>query len=305
MHTAYAPGTEFTLDESRLDGVAARYPIDTDHDALLALTTVVEGDRAGGPLLIGPCGIDVALLTDADGDIDGYRVILLPDDDEDAPGLASRIQRVSELHVAGYDTAGIIRHFVHVANDLLALHQALTAAHGADGIVLTRSQLRAWTGSDLTAADLTRLAMCIPASTIPGELRAIVSQAMGLPACHSRQEEEGARAAAGSLNRWAASLTARILTSLRFTAHFTPEAWQRDYAVEVDPEGPREWDCTAYALEHLDYLAQMRQAHGGNLDSPEGVLDGHDRFKADPAAPKWVRDWHGPYTIRITAQEES
>jgi hypothetical protein len=290
----------FTLDESRVAGVAARYPIGTDHEALLALEAVIHGDRAGGPLLTGPCGLDVDLLTGADGDIDGYRVILLPDDDKDAPGLASSIQRVSELRAAGHDTAGIIRDFARVANGLLALHQGRGAAQGAtaSGILLTGPQLRAWTGRDLNAADLACLRMCIPASTIPGTVGAIARQAMGLPAGDGQHGDTGTRPAAGGRHRKADSCP-------RFIAHFTPEAWTRDYAVEVDAEGPRAWDCTAFALEQLDYLAELAQKHHENLDSPEGALDVADRFKGDPAAPQWVRDWPGPCTIRITAQEGS
>jgi hypothetical protein len=124
MHTAHDPVTEFTLDERRLPDVAARYPIETDHDALLALETVIRGDRAGGPLLKRPCGIAVDLLTNADGEIDGYRIILRPERDADAPGLASGIQRASHHRAAGRDTTGIIRDFTRVANSLLARHQA-------------------------------------------------------------------------------------------------------------------------------------------------------------------------------------
>jgi hypothetical protein len=87
----------------------------------------------------------------------------------------------------------------------------------------------------------------------------------------------------------------------RYVAHFTPEAWVNNQAIEVDPAGPREWDCTAYAMEDLAYLARL-DAHGESLDSPQGAVDNDDVFKGDPAAPQWVRDWSGPFTIRITRQ---
>ena len=48
----------------------------------------------------------------------------------------------------------------------------------------------------------------------------------------------------------------------RYTAHFTPEAWQGGSAAEVDPEGPQEWDCTVYARQHRAYLARTALAHG-------------------------------------------
>jgi hypothetical protein len=87
-----------------------------------------------------------------------------------------------------------------------------------------------------------------------------------------------------------------------YTAHFTPEAWQRDQAVEVDPEGPQEWDCTAYARQDRAYLASTALAHGEDPDGPAGVLDRDDVFRADPAAPQWVREWRGLFTIRVTRE---
>jgi hypothetical protein len=83
---------------------------------------------------------------------------------------------------------------------------------------------------------------------------------------------------------------------IRFTAHFTPEAWVNDNAIEVDADGPQEWDCTAYALANQDYLTRLEVR---DMDGEFGVVDNDDRFKHDPAAPQWVRDWHGPCTIRI------
>ena len=31
-----------------------------------------------------------------------------------------------------------------------------------------------------------------------------------------------------------------------FTAYFVPQAWQNDYAIDVDPEGDQRWNCTAF-----------------------------------------------------------
>ena len=114
--------TEFTLDESRLADAAGRYEIETDHDALLALEAVILGDGDGGPMLAGPCEVAIDLLADADGELDGYRIILHPDAGEATPWLASSIQRVSYHRSDGRDTAGIIRDLVRVANSLLAWH---------------------------------------------------------------------------------------------------------------------------------------------------------------------------------------
>lgn len=90
---------------------------------------------------------------------------------------------------------------------------------------------------------------------------------------------------------------------MTYIAHFTPEAWVRDQAVETDAEGPQTWDCTAFAQQRLDYLEKMRRteeqiAVNGDIDR-DGILDVHDVFKDDPAAPAWVRDWRGPFTIRV------
>ena len=87
-----------------------------------------------------------------------------------------------------------------------------------------------------------------------------------------------------------------------YIAHFTPEAWQQDQAIEVDAEGPQEWDCTAWAQQHPDYMDRITMlARGGDTD---GVLDRDDLFQSDPAAPQWVREWRGPFTIRVRWEEQ-
>lgn len=83
----------------------------------------------------------------------------------------------------------------------------------------------------------------------------------------------------------------------RFWAHFTPEAWVRDQAIEVDSEGPQTWDCTRFATENIAYLVSLPA--GDDLADAFGVIDNDDVFKADPDAPEWVREWRGPFTIRI------
>jgi hypothetical protein len=116
--------TEFILDESRLADVAGRYEIENDHDALLALEAVIHGDSDGSLLLGCPCEVAIDLLANADGELDGYRIVLHPAADENLPWLASSIQRASEHRDNGRGTAGIIRDFVRVANSLLTSHHA-------------------------------------------------------------------------------------------------------------------------------------------------------------------------------------
>ncbi len=91
--------------------------------------------------------------------------------------------------------------------------------------------------------------------------------------------------------------------STTYTAHFTPEAWSSDQIIEVDAEGPQTWDCTAYASQNLLYLARVAARRGESTSTPGGVLDNDDVFKNDPDAPQWVREWHGPFTIRITGTD--
>jgi hypothetical protein len=88
---------------------------------------------------------------------------------------------------------------------------------------------------------------------------------------------------------------------MRYIAHFTPEVWVNDYAIEAAPQGPQEWDCTALATspDGDAYLARLVDGGLGDLSDPYGVLDNDDWFSDDPAAPEWVRNWQGPFTIRI------
>ena len=82
----------------------------------------------------------------------------------------------------------------------------------------------------------------------------------------------------------------------RIIARFNPQAWVNDYAIEVDPEGEQEWDATvAFGELHPDYRTQLV----AEIDGTGEALDRHDALKLDPAAPAWVRDYRGPFDIRI------
>jgi hypothetical protein len=86
----------------------------------------------------------------------------------------------------------------------------------------------------------------------------------------------------------------------RYTAHFTPEAWQRDQAIEVDAPGPQEWDCTEFARQIPGYIHWL--AGRGNIT--RGVTDNDDLFKGDPHAPGWAAVWQGPFTITIRQETQ-
>lgn len=61
-----------------------------------------------------------------------------------------------------------------------AVAAGAVAAGPGGGVVLTRAQIREWTGLDLTPAEMGRLASCIPGSSIPDAIGVIVTDAMGL-----------------------------------------------------------------------------------------------------------------------------
>lgn len=79
------------------------------------------------------------------------------------------------------------------------------------------------------------------------------------------------------------------VTAPRIIAAFHPQAWWNDYAMEVDPEGPTEFDVT-------DVILAMSR------DDAEAIRD--DQYESDdlrfaPSAPQWVRDWSGPFWIEV------
>lgn len=89
--------------------------------------------------------------------------------------------------------------------------------------------------------------------------------------------------------------------SERFTARFSPQAWVRDYAIEVDPEGDTEWDVTAeFATLPSDYRAMLLEEIDRTDDE---ALDRDDALKGDPNAPEWVREWRGPFDIYVRRED--
>jgi hypothetical protein len=86
----------------------------------------------------------------------------------------------------------------------------------------------------------------------------------------------------------------------RFTARFDPQAWVGDYAFSVDPEGDTVWDATAAVLEAAEDGVEYFQDLIAGRASDE-VLDDQDVLRGDTAAPEWVRNWSGPFSIWVTA----
>lgn len=70
----------------------------------------------------------------------------------------------------------------------------------------------------------------------------------------------------------------------RIVARFVPQAWVRDYAVEVDPYGPTTWDVTDQIVAMGEYAALAL------VDDQYAT----DDLRNHPNAPQWVKDWTGP-----------
>jgi hypothetical protein len=80
------------------------------------------------------------------------------------------------------------------------------------------------------------------------------------------------------------------------TARFSPEAWVNDYAIPVDPEGPTEWEVTPA------YLTELTARYGPELLCESSYEA--DELRHDPAAPEWIREWRGPFTVYIVEEED-
>lgn len=87
---------------------------------------------------------------------------------------------------------------------------------------------------------------------------------------------------------------------MRYIAEFQPEAWVKDNAIPVDPEGKTKWDCTAFVEANKDLKTKINEALKKNNESfAAPFFDRDDVLKGDPAAPAWIRDWSGPFTITV------
>ncbi len=82
----------------------------------------------------------------------------------------------------------------------------------------------------------------------------------------------------------------------QFVATFVPQAWVNDYAIDVDPEGPTEWDATV-AFQQLPW--QYRERLEAAMNARGSALDADDRLQTDPRAPEWVRAWSGPFSLYV------
>ncbi len=92
------------------------------------------------------------------------------------------------------------------------------------------------------------------------------------------------------------------MTQQRYIAHFQPQTWINDNAVDVDAQDEQEWDCTFflhYLDEHIDpdEVEDVIQTKGSWLDAADVLRD-------DPAAPVWTAAWNGPFAITVRHRTE-
>lgn len=73
---------------------------------------------------------------------------------------------------------------------------------------------------------------------------------------------------------------------------FHPQAWQRDYAVPVDAEG-----LTTFFVPEED--AKNERGEWRMMDSDES-----DELARHRNAPKWIREWSGPFYVEVDVPEE-
>jgi hypothetical protein len=66
----------------------------------------------------------------------------------------------------------------------------------------------------------------------------------------------------------------------KVTVTFHPQAWQNDYAIPVDPQGPTTW---------LVPVEKLKDIERGTYDS--------DRLRLEDEAPEWCREWSGPFEV--------
>ena len=86
----------------------------------------------------------------------------------------------------------------------------------------------------------------------------------------------------------------------RYIARFSPQAWVNDYAIEVDPEGPTEWDATEGVAGMPD---GYRDGLLVELETNDEARDDDDWLQRhDLNAPDWVRDWSGPFDIYLRVE---
>jgi len=68
---------------------------------------------------------------------------------------------------------------------------------------------------------------------------------------------------------------------------FHPQAWQNDYAVPADPEGETE------------FIVPLSDATDEDGNLLENDTHESDVLKDHGNAPRWIREWNGPFYIEV------
>ncbi len=73
------------------------------------------------------------------------------------------------------------------------------------------------------------------------------------------------------------------------TLKFKPQAWVKDYAIEVDPEGPDTWE-----VSDEEIIQKFPSRTDWETDHYE-----RDDMRYHDNAPKWIREWSGPFEVEL------
>lgn len=92
-------------------------------------------------------------------------------------------------------------------------------------------------------------------------------------------------------------------TQQRYIAHFQPQAWVSDHAVDVDAQGEQEWDCTRFLYDQ-EAITLAVEIEPTFLQGSSRWLDERDILIHDPLAPAWVVEYDGPFTITVRHRTE-
>jgi len=83
------------------------------------------------------------------------------------------------------------------------------------------------------------------------------------------------------------------MANFRFIATFVPQKWQGDTAIE--PEG---FERVVFDVTQT-VLALEAETPGAIADIDEGGNDASDGIRHSWQAPRWVREWDGPFEVYI------
>ena len=75
---------------------------------------------------------------------------------------------------------------------------------------------------------------------------------------------------------------------MKIQCTFYPQAWQNDYAIPVDPEGPVTWTTN--------------WPDDKPLPPPDDDYES-DKLAREPDAPLWIQNWSGPFYVEVTATQ--